>query len=37
VVAGTPEVVAQCKESLTGQFLNEKLKKLEEVKEVRGS
>ena len=31
VVAGTPEVVAQCKESLTGQFLKEKLK------EVRGS
>jgi excinuclease ABC subunit A len=34
VVAGTPETVAQCKESLTGQFLKGKLK---EVKEVRGS
>ena len=31
VVAGTPETVAQCEESLTGQFLKEKLK------EVRGS
>ena len=26
VVAGTPEVVAQCKESLTGQYLKEKLR-----------
>ena len=28
VVAGTPEVVAQCKESLTGQYLKEKLEKV---------
>ena len=26
VVAGTPEEVARCKESLTGQFLKDKLK-----------
>jgi excinuclease ABC subunit A len=26
VVAGTPEEVVQCKESLTGQYLKEKLK-----------
>ena len=26
VVAGTPEIVAKCKESLTGQYLKEKLK-----------
>ena len=28
VVAGTPEVVTQCKESLTGQYLKEKLEKV---------
>jgi len=27
VVAGTPEEVAQCKESITGQYLKEKVKK----------
>jgi excinuclease ABC subunit A len=26
VVAGTPEEVAQCQESITGQYLKEKLK-----------
>jgi len=26
VKAGTPEEVAQCKESITGQYLKEKLK-----------
>ena len=28
MVAGTPEVVAQCKDSLTGRFLKEKLKEI---------
>jgi excinuclease ABC subunit A len=28
MVAGIPEVVAQCKDSLTGRFLKEKLKEI---------
>ena len=37
MVAGTPEEVAQCKDSVTGRYLKDKLEEVIEVKEVRRS